>query len=155
MKKTIIIFLTILVSLFLFLYPAKNKGNKNLELEKEIWALEEAYISYFAAANHEAILSMYHERFLGWPSEEKQPADKKAAVRYLEERYPKPVPGTFKIEPQGITFLENIALNHYLLHITLKDKKGNELKIVNRMTHTWIKTGEKWTILGGMSNRQQ
>jgi ketosteroid isomerase-like protein len=154
MKKMNIVFLTILMSSFLFLFPADKKGNKNQESEKEIWALEEAYISYFIDANHRAILSMYHDRFLGWPDQEKQPADKKAARRYLEERYPKPVHMTYKIDRQGITFLNNIAINHYLLYITWKDKSGNEQKRISRLTHTWIKTGKQWKILGGMSNKQ-
>jgi hypothetical protein len=42
-----------------------NKGNK---VEEEIWSLEQAYISYFGEANHDAILSIYHSQFLGWPN---------------------------------------------------------------------------------------
>lgn len=154
MKKTIVILLAILVVSFLSLFPADKKGNKNQEIEKEIWALEEAYISYFIAANHKAILSMYHDRFLGWPDEEKQPSDKKDARRYLEERYPKPVSWTYKIDRKGITILENIAISHYLLSFTGKDKNGNEQTGVSRLTHTWLKTGKQWKILGGMSNKQ-
>jgi hypothetical protein len=154
MKKMNIIFLVILMSSFLFLFPVNEKGNKNQEIEKEIWALEEAYISYLFAANHRAMLSMYHDRFLGWPDEVKQPVDKKAISRYLEERYPKPVQVTYKIDRQGITLLNNIVLNHYLVYITWKDESGNEQKGVSRLTHTWIKTGKQWKILGGMSNNQ-
>jgi ketosteroid isomerase-like protein len=154
MKRKKIIFLVILMSSFLFLFPVNEKGEKNQEIEKEIWALEEAYVSYYFAANHRAILSMFHDQFLGWPEGVRQPVDKKAISKYLEVRYPKPRQMTYKMDRQGITFLNNIALNYYLLYITLKDERGNELKVVTRMTHTWIKTGKQWKILGGMSNSQ-
>ena len=97
---------------------------------------------------------MYHKQFLGWPDEEQHPSDKKAAVRYLKERFPEPSTLTFKIDRQGITILNNIAINHYLLSIIGKDKDGKEQKLSSRLTHTWIKDGSKWRILGGMSNKQ-
>jgi ketosteroid isomerase-like protein len=153
MKKMVLIFFMVLIFSFYAASSSNNMGNRKQEIAKEIWALEEAYISYFSAANHKAILLMYHEQFLGWPDEEKQPAWKKDVVRYLKERYPEPIPVSFKIDRQGITILDDIAINHYLLTLIWKDKEGKEQKSTSRLTHTWIKTKKNWKILGGMSNR--
>jgi ketosteroid isomerase-like protein len=125
-----------------------------LKAEKEIWALEEIYISSFVSADHTTILSMYHERFLGWPDEESKPAGKGEAARYLKERFPEPSPLTFQIDRQGMTILGKIVINHYLLTLILEDGDGNKKEQTSRMTHTWIKTDKGWQILGGMSNRQ-
>ena len=125
-----------------------------VEVEEEIWTLEEDYISYFRDANHKAILSLYHPQFLGWPDSESHPAGKKRAEKYLEENYLEPIQVVFQIRREGIRILGNIAITHYLLISNWVDKDGIEQKSESRLTHTWIKENSQWKIFGGMSNRK-
>ena len=147
-----------LVLLFFFIIPLsaqdeeKQVNNAWDNVEEEIWSLEEDYISYFSAANHKAILSLYHSQFLGWPDSEMHPAGKKRAEKYLEEKYPEPVQVVLKISREGIRIIGNIAITHYLVISSWVDKDGVEQKSESSITHTWIKEDSQWKIFGGMSN---
>jgi ketosteroid isomerase-like protein len=130
----------------------RQVNNKWDKVEEEIWSLEEDYISYFREANHKAILSLWHPQFLGWPDSEPQPAGIERGAKFLEEKYPNPTQLIFKIKREGIRIIGDVAINHYLLISPWIDEEGVERKRESRITHTWIKEGSKWRILGGMSN---
>lgn len=144
--------------LFFFITPLsaqdeeKQVNNKWDKVEDEIWSLEEDYISYFREANHQAILSLYHSQFLGWPDSESYPVGKKRAAKFLEEKYATPSQVIFKIKREGIRVIGNVAVSHYLLISSWIDEEGAEQKSESRITHTWIKEDTQWKILGGMSN---
>mgnify|MGYP001555739680 CR=1 FL=1 len=122
-----------------------KRATENDTQEETIWLLEKAYISNYQNADIEAIIPFWHDRFLGWPDSLPGPADKKAVIGYTRRRNTRPGAWDFKIEPEAIRITGNIAVNHYTLHIS-----GTTI----RVTHTWIKEGDHWKILGGMSNRQ-
>ena len=153
MEKT-----TVVLSLVLALAGPHTQATpgegKQREVEKQIWALEEAYLAYHRDANHERILPMWHDQFLGWPDLEPEPADKKAVARRLERKYPEPASWTFTIERAGIRVTGNVAINFYTVHFLKKDNAGEERKESRRITHTWIRDGSGWRILGGMSKQQ-
>ncbi len=150
MKKTTIVLSSVLAVACLHT-QATSEEEKQREVEEEIWALEETYLANHRDANHERILPMWHDRFLGWPDLEPRPADKKAVTRRLERKYPEPASWTFKIERAGIRVTGNVAVNFYTVHFLKKDDAGKEQKESRRITHTWIRDGSRWTILGGMS----
>lgn len=111
--------------------------------EDLLWELEEAYIKAHKNANHSKILSMWDENFLGWPSRLEKPSKKNSGSAYLEKYFAKPMPSNtqFRIEKQGIHIENNVAILHYRLYL---------FESSTRLTHTWIKRGDKWYLLGGM-----
>jgi len=147
-----------LILLFFFITPLSAQdeespaNNKWIKVEEEIWSLEEDYISYFKEANHQAILSIAHDQFLGWPESETQPIGKERAKKYLKENYPEPIQAIFQIKQEGIRVIGNVAITHYLLISFWVDEDGIEQKSESRITHTWIKENSQWKILGGMSS---
>jgi ketosteroid isomerase-like protein len=153
MKKTTLV-LSLAIALACPCAQANPEEGEQPEVEKQIWALEEAYLAYHRDANHQRILPMWHDQFLGWPDLEPQPADKRAAARRLERRYPEPASWTFTIERAGIRVAGNVAVNYYTVHFLKKDDAGEEQKESRRITHTWVRDGSGWKILGGMSKQQ-
>ena len=154
---TNLIFILILLCFFitpLFAQVEEIKNRKLGKVEDEIWSFEEDYISYFREANHEAILSLYHSQFLGWPDSELHPAGKTRAAEFLEEKYPEPTQSVFNIKKEGIRIVEDVVITHYLLNISWTEDEGVEQTRESRLTHTWIKEDSHWKILGGMSSRQ-
>ena len=131
----------------------KPDNNKWDNVEEEIWSLEEDYISYFSKANHEAILSLYHSRFLGWPDLRNHPVGKNSAAKFLNENYPEPTQSAFKIKREGIRVVNDVVITHYLLKISWVDDNGVEQTSKSRLIHTWVKEDSHWKIFGGMSNR--
>ena len=153
-----ILFLYMFFPLFIFIHLRAQDKEENAKItgpsEEEIWSLEGKYILYFGTADHEAILSLYHPEFLGWPDSESHPAGKKRAAEFLKEKYPSSNRINFDLEREGIRMFKNIAITHYLVFSTWIDENGIEKKGKTRITHTWIKEGSEWKIIGGMSNRQ-
>jgi ketosteroid isomerase-like protein len=146
--------------LFFFITPLHAQDEERQDInngdnvEEEIWSLEEDYISYFGEANHDAILSLYHSQFLGWPDSRNHPLGKISAAKFLEKNYPGPIQVNLQISREDIRILGDIAITHYLLHTSWIDDEGVEQKRESRLTHTWIKEDSQWKILGGMSNNK-
>ena len=146
--------------LFFFITPlhAQDEERQDIikenKVEEEIWSLEEDYISYFGEANHDAILSLYHSQFLGWPDSRNHPVGKMSAEKFLEKNYPEPTQSVFKINREGIRIVNGVVITHYLLIVSWIDDLGVKQTGESRLTHTWIKEDSQWRILGGMSNRK-
>jgi hypothetical protein len=122
--------------------------------EAEIWALEQAYWQFNRDANHEGIISTWHDKFLGWPDGEPRPIDKEEGARYVRENYAKPASYSFQIAPAGIRILGKVAINHYTVHLRPTDGRAEQKERSMRITHTWIQDRAGWKVLGGMSDAQ-
>lgn len=155
-EMKLILYLQFPLFLLMNLYAQDIEKYDRMKLieEEKIWSLEESYISHFSQANHEAILSLYHSEFLGWPDSESHPAGKKRAAIFLDENYPEPTQAISQISKEGIMILGNIAITHYLVTFSWLGENKMEQKTQTRITHTWIKEDSEWKILGGMSNRK-
>ncbi len=122
------------------------------DTEEHLWALEDTYVTAYRAADHDAILALLHEDFLGWPDSEDVLTAFAQVPGFLQERYG--VPGTwdFRIERKGIRIRGGVAITHYLLVVTPSDAGSGGQPQATRITHTWIREGPDWKILGGMSS---
>ena len=120
-------------------------------METEIWALEEAYFANLYKANYEGVLALVHSQFLGWPGDVPQPIDREASARFMKQLIPKPTSCTFKMERAGIRLLGAIALTQYTIRVDCDEATGLTKTQSSRITHTWVKEGAGWKLLGGMS----
>lgn len=132
--------------------PLPTAENASLTgVEQEVWALEETYAAAFRDAKHDVIISLLHRDFLGWSLSRERPGEKGDVPGFLQKHYPKPLDVSVRIDRAGIRISGDAVNTHYLLKLTGKD---GQVKAI-RMTHTWIKEGVDWKILGGMSSKQQ
>ena len=120
-------------------------------VEEEIWALEEAYFANLYKANYEGVFAIVHSQFLGWPGAVPQPIDREESARFMRQLVPKPTSCTCKIERAGIRLLGEVALTQYIIHVRCRDTAGLAKTQSSRITHTWLKEGARWKLLGGMS----
>jgi hypothetical protein len=158
MKNTVLLW-TIILAFILFscslAYSVTADTDKRRDtVEEEIWALEGAYFSNLYKANYEGILAIVHTQFLGWPGAVSLPIDREESARFMKELVPKPTSCTFKIERAGIRFLGEVALTQYTIHVNCSDIAGVAKTQSSRITHTWVKEGACWKLLGGMSYDQ-
>lgn len=155
MKNTLRLW-TIILAVILFLYSqvysAKaDTDNRNDILEEKIWVLEEAYFTNLYKADYEGVLAIVHSQFLGWPgSSVPQPINKEESARFMKQLIPKPMSCTIKIERAGIRLLGEVALTQYTIHTHCSDTAGVTKKQSSRISHTWVKEGASWKLLGGM-----
>lgn len=45
-----------------------------------------------------------------------------------------------------------VALTQYIIHVTSSDTASASKTRSSRITHTWVKEGGRWKLLGGMSS---
>jgi len=156
MKKQILVAWVIVFISILPVFAQARQANDKCEeksmsgdkVKEEIWVLEEAYFASLYKADYEALLSLVHSQFLGWPSSVAQPVDKEGSARFMKQLVPKPTACTLKIEREGIRILGEVALTQYIIHVS--DPATGKTQLT-RITHTWVKDGGRWQLLGGMS----
>ena len=125
---------------------------ESADLETHIWALEDAYVTAYRNADHDSILALMHDRFLGWPDSERRPTAYRLVSGFLREKYGTPGTWDFRIDRAGIRILGNAAITHYVLIATANDVDDSSQAQTTLITHTWIREESDWKILGGMSN---
>ena len=130
---------------------ATDKDKRRDKVEEEIWALEEAYFTNLYKADYEGILAIGHSQFLGWPGGLPQPIDREENARFMKQLILQPTSCTIKIERAGIRLVRNVALTQYTLHVDCSETAGVTKISSSRITHTWVKEGASWKLLGGMS----
>ena len=143
--------------ILLFLYtpgcPAQTDIiNRKDASEEKIWKLEEAYFSNLYKANYDSVLALVHIQFLGWPGGLLHPLDREESARFMKQLVPTPSKCTFRIEREGISLKGDVALTQYIIHVGCPDSSGTPKKSSSRITHTWVKEGSSWRLLGGMSS---
>jgi ketosteroid isomerase-like protein len=154
--KNKILLWTIILAFILFAcsqaYSAKqDKDNRGNKVEEEIWTLEEAYFTNLYKANYEAVLDIVHSQFLGWPGNLAQPINGEESARFMKQLIPQPTLCSIKIERAGIQLIGDVALTQYTLHVNCSNSAGAKKIPSSRITHTWVKEGAGWKLLGGMS----
>jgi ketosteroid isomerase-like protein len=154
MKNRVLLWTIILAFILLFsaqAYSASDKDYRRNKVENEIWALEEAYFTNLYKANYEGVLAIVHNQFLGWPGGLPQPIDGEESASFMKKLIPKPTSCTIKIDRAGIRVSGKVALTQYILHVNCNDTAGAAKIPSSRITHTWVKEGAYWKLLGGMS----
>jgi hypothetical protein len=148
---SIVIFAFIFTSFSQAYSATVETNNKRDTMKEEIWVLEKAYFASLYKADYEGALAIVHSQFLGWPAAVAQPIDKEESAHFMKQIVPKPTSCTFKIERGGIRLIGEVALTQYVIHVSYSDIAGEAKTQSSRITHTWVKEGPCWKLLGGMS----
>jgi|SRR5581483_6043825 len=121
--------------------------------EAEIWNLEKAYWEYVKANDLERYRALWHENFLGWPYSSSVPARKDHITDWITKNTSKGVKlQSYEIEQVAIQVTGEIATDHYRIKMNWSGPKPADTKTeALRIHHTWVRTGETWQILAGMS----
>jgi ketosteroid isomerase-like protein len=120
-------------------------------VEEKIWAQEAAYFTHFYKAEYAEMLALVHDQFLGWPGGQTQPIGKQESSRFMKQAVPKATNCRVKIERAGIRVVGSVALTQYTIHVNCSDSAGVATSQSSIITHTWVKEGTLWKLLGGMS----
>jgi ketosteroid isomerase-like protein len=120
--------------------------------EQTIWELEHSYWRYVQENNFPAYLNLWHKDFLGWPSVNQAPVRKDHITDWITSQTGKGLSFKFvEFKPAAIQITGNLAVVCYWVRSAWVDKDGAGTEATLRITHTWIKTGNDWQIVGGMS----
>ena len=121
--------------------------------ETQVWNLEKAYWEYVKSNDLEKYRALWHENFVGWPYSSSTPRHKDHITDWITTNTSKGVTlQSYAIEQLAIQITGDIAINHYRVKMVWAEPGPAESKMDNlRITHTWMRTGNTWQIIGGMS----
>jgi len=155
MKNKVLLVMIILALMMVFPFhpyaTSVDTTGKKETTQDEIWSLEEAYFTHLYQANYEGVLALVHSAFLGWPGSVPQPLSKEESARFMKQLIARPSSCSLRIERAGIRILKDIVLTQYILHARCGSMPGAAKTVSSRITHTWVKEGDRWALLGGMS----
>ena len=145
MLKTIALFVAVSAAAF-----AEGSDNE----QAQIWNLEKAYWEYVKANDLEKYRALWHENFLGWPFVSPTPVRKDHITNWITSNTSKGITlQSYSMEQLAIQVTGDIAMDYYRIKATWTNSTGAEVKSDRlRITHTWIRTGGTWHIIGGMSS---
>lgn len=118
----------------------------------QVWGREADYWRFVKEGDVESYVSLWHDRFIGWPCGQDRPMRKASIGDWVREVRDKHIQVDSNLTREGAEDFGNVVVVHY--RFTRVDTypdgkvegKGKESKI----THTWMKVGDSWLIIGGM-----
>jgi ketosteroid isomerase-like protein len=140
------------ISLFVALSTTAFAQN-SVENETQVWQLEKAYWEYVKANDLDKYRALWHENFLGWPFISSAPVRKDHITDWITANTSKAIRlHSYAIEQLAVQVTGEIALDYYRINARWANGEGAEVRTDRlRNTHTWIRTGDTWQIIGGMS----
>jgi ketosteroid isomerase-like protein len=125
---------------------------KSLGPAAEIWQLE---IDLWQAVQQFDLVryrGLWHRNFIGWPHFYDSPQGVSGVTAWLAENKAKGrALGACRLRLADMRITGNVAVVHYRLAAVFKDGKGKAAAVRFRISHTWLRTGRRWQIIGGMS----
>jgi ketosteroid isomerase-like protein len=120
--------------------------------EQTLWNLERAYWRYVQDNDLSAYSDLWHKDFLGWPSVSAAPVRKDHITDWITSQTGKGLAfKTGELKPAEIHVTGDVAVVYYWITFKWLDKDGGGAGHTLRITHTWLKSGDDWRIIGGMS----
>jgi ketosteroid isomerase-like protein len=153
MMRTTALFLLALFAVGATASTPVSTVQKRAEDEQALWSLENAYFAHLANREFDALETFYHADFIGWPSHSPEPVGVGVARQSLEELLAGIEVLSIQVRPQAAVIRGDIAITHSFVDMQQEDAEGEASWYSYRITHTWLREGGTWKILGGMSAR--
>src|SRR5215470_3501479 len=120
--------------------------------EQPIWDLEQKYWRYVEANDLDSYRSLWHTDFVGWPGVSAAPVRKDHITDWITAQTGQGRKFEFvELKPAAIQMHGDLAVVYYWSTYKWVDKSGAGTARRTRVTHTWVKNGKDWQIVGGMS----
>jgi ketosteroid isomerase-like protein len=132
--------------------PGETIQSQTSATDQVLWNLEHDYWRYVQVNNLTAYLNLWHKDFLGWPAQSAAPVRKDHITDWITSQTAKGLAlKSIEFKPANIQITGNVAVVCYWITFKWLDMDGNGAPHTLRITHTWLKDGKDWRIIGGMS----
>ena len=130
---------------------AENPAAESASVAR-VWQREGDYWRYVAAGDVERYVTLWDERFIGWPCGEPHPLGKASIGNWVRKVRDERIRVDAKITPEGARDFGDVVVVHYSFTRvdTYPDGRVEGRGKVRKITHTWMKVGPDWLIIGGM-----
>lgn len=125
--------------------------------ERAVWRLEEQYWVYVTKSDIDGYLTLWDDRFVGWPSFSPAPVGKDGISGWIRPLHADAGQKfEYTLERMAVRSFGEVVVAHYLVKerwVSVGSGKMTRSETV-RITHTWKKKGDTWLIVTGMSSIQ-
>lgn len=121
----------------------------------QVWQREADYWRFVQAGDVESYVTLWHDRFIGWPCGKEHPVRKAAIGDWVREVRDKHLKLDVNLTREGAEDFGDVVVVHYQFTRvnTYPDGKVEGLGEVSKITHTWMMVGNDWLIIGGMCGK--
>lgn len=125
--------------------------------EQAVWQMEEAYWRYVQAGDVENYVTLWHDRFVGWPCFSATPSDKSKIGGWVQEIRDGKLKFTYELKPLAVRVFGDVAIVQYAaVYVThYPDGTATGAGLWRKFTHTWQKIDGRWQIITGMCAAQE
>ena len=119
---------------------------------EDVWRREADYWRFVKAGDEESYVKLWHERFIGWPCGEEHPMRKASIGDWVREVKEKRIQVEVDLTREGAERFGDAVVVHYRFTRvdTFPDGHVEGKGKISKITHTWMKSGGEWLIVGGM-----
>jgi hypothetical protein len=147
--RNVLRFLLAVLLMISFQGTTPTQGSEN---EQAVWNLEHIYWNYVQDNDLTGYLGLWHKDFLGWPAFNAEPVHKDRITEWITSQTSKGLSfKTVEFKPAAIKVNGNLAVTCYWITYKWLDKDGKGTAHTLRVTHTLLKSGVAWHIIGGMA----
>lgn len=147
LRVTVTLLLLVLTASSLTAVPSPGSND-----EQTLWNLEHDYWRYVQNNDLPSYTSLWHKNFLGWPGVSATPVHKDHITDWITSQTSKGLAfHLVALKPASIQVTGDVALTYYWLTAQWQAKDGTGESRTTRVTHTWVRNGKDWLIIGGMS----
>jgi hypothetical protein len=118
----------------------------------QVWQRESDYWRYVAAGDVENYVKLWDDRFIGWPCGQPHPLRKSGIGDWVRKIRDQHIRVDVNLMHEGAQDFGNVVVVHYSFTRvdTYPDGRVDGTGEVSKITHTWMKVGQDWLIIGGM-----
>lgn len=146
MGATILVFLLLGARGF-----AQQKSQTSSETE-QVWAQEEAYWRYVQTNDAQHWAALWSDDFVGWPASKEHPMHRAEGIAEFRAGSSSLSHVTaYQLHRESVEMHSPVVITFYRVTFRIHHADGSESTHSARMTHTWMKRGSTWQIVGGMS----
>jgi hypothetical protein len=118
----------------------------------DVWALEDDYWRFVREGNVQSYVRLWHEKFIGWPCDQDHPMQKAWIGGWVQEIRDKRIRVAAALTREGAQEFGDTVVVHYRFTKvdTYPDGRVEGRDRERKITHTWMRVGSTWQIIGGM-----
>ena len=137
---------SILLTAVIGFWCSQALGQELSATQKEVWKMEETYFELWKNGDMQGFTELHHKDAIIWGNKSAWPKDRSiidmggVAGDGIGELL-----DSFELELHEIKILGSIAISQYTARIK---RLGKDYRL--RLSHTWVKQGGKWQIIGAM-----
>ena len=115
--------------------------------------MEDTYWRYVKAGDVEKYRTLWNDGFRGWPCHNEHPATKAEIGDWVREIRDGKITFDYTLTREGASNVGGVVVVYYKTPMIWKYADGRvdgRTELWRKFTHTWVKVGGKWQIIGGM-----